>query len=69
MMDGALAEILALLDAPSEQWRPEKETFYWTIDGEGHIYSPFAQSIPTIMNFQLPVERSTQPQPLQDFLL
>jgi hypothetical protein len=32
-------------------------------------YSPFAQSIPTIVNFQLPVERRPQPQPLQDVLL
>src|SRR5712691_3626581 len=31
--------------------------------------SPFAQSISNIPNFKLSVERSTQPLPLQDFLL
>src|SRR6266446_904742 len=32
-------------------------------------YSPFAQSTPHILNFKLPVEMSTQPQPLQDGFL
>ncbi|MBI3983769.1 YgiT-type zinc finger protein [Candidatus Microgenomates bacterium] len=39
---------------------------------EGHILrniSPFAQSISSILNFKLSVERSPQPQPLQDVLL
>ena len=31
--------------------------------------SPFAQSPPHILNFKLPVEISTQPQPLQDCFL
>ena len=31
--------------------------------------SPFAQSISNIPNFKLSVERSTQPLPLQEFLL
>ena len=31
--------------------------------------SPFAQSISSILNFKLSVERSAQPQPLQDVLL
>ena len=30
---------------------------------------PFAQSTPHILNFKLPVEISTQPQPLQDCFL
>ena len=32
-------------------------------------YSPFAQSISNFRNFKLPVERTTQPQSLQDLLL
>ena len=31
--------------------------------------SPFAPSISNCLNFKLPVESSTQPQPLQDVLL
>ena len=31
--------------------------------------SPFAQSISNSLNFKLTIERSTQPQPSQDFLL
>ena len=34
-----------------------------------YYYSPFAQSISSILNFKLSVERSAQPQPLQDVLL
>ena len=34
-----------------------------------YFYSPFAQSTPHILNFKLPVEISTQPQPLQDGFL
>ena len=30
---------------------------------------PFAQSTPHILNFKLPIERSTQPQPVQDGFL
>jgi hypothetical protein len=33
------------------------------------FHSPFAQSTPHILNFKLPIEMSTQPQPLQDSFL
>jgi hypothetical protein len=41
----------------------ENLDFYAMID------CPFAQSLSNILNFKLSVERSTQPQPLQDILL
>ena len=40
-----------------------------TISQEERYSSPFAQSISNFLNFKLSVESSTQPLPLQDFLL
>ena len=45
-----------------------KDTQEWALKTE-HTISPFALSISNFLNFKLPRERNTQPQPLQDVLL
>ena len=43
IIDGALDEMLALFEEPSAPWRPEQATWYWTVEGDGHIYEAFWQ--------------------------
>ena len=55
--DAKLQAVQAKIDALSKQWGSREDN------------SPFAQSTSHILNCKLPVELSTQPQPLQDSFL
>ena len=59
-------------DLLKERLGNAKDAFFGRVPVTGDGYktrSPFAPSISHFLNFKLPVERSTQPQALQDILL